>query len=321
MSDRLGDVVFERVPRAPGVYLFLGADGELLYVGKATNLRTRLRSYTRARKPKLVRLVASVHTVRWECFATEERAYARETELLRGLRPRFNTTHTDPTEYLYIALAPAAAGRTRFRLTADPGPSEIAYGCFPFAANAPDGFEAVVRLVSFASTPRRTMPSRPLRAPGFEVRIAEVVRKPLDAFLAGRSPRLLQVVEDLARGEPVASRAVIREARRARAFYEGGPRLVRRLRLRHGVSAQTLTPDDLRRMLAAGLRDTAVVDGLGARDRAEREVMALRSQGRSFREIARQLNLRGVPALRGQRVWRAASVAGLLRALTPQQRR
>ena len=80
----------EHLPRAAGVYAFRGAAGEILYVGKATNLRQRVRSYfaddRRSVGALLRQAVAIDHR---SCTSTLEAAVL-EARLIRALRPRFN---------------------------------------------------------------------------------------------------------------------------------------------------------------------------------------------------------------------------------------
>jgi DNA polymerase III subunit epsilon len=93
----------EHLPRAPGVYAFASATGHLLYVGKATNLRTRVRSYfadgRRAIGPLLRQTTAVEHRT---CTSTLEAAVV-EQRLLRQHRPPFNVAGK-PTAPTYVRL-------------------------------------------------------------------------------------------------------------------------------------------------------------------------------------------------------------------------
>ncbi len=79
------------LPRAPGVYVFRDRRGEPLYVGKATNLRSRVRSYFNAdRRRKVQQLLAEAHDIdHRECESTLEAA-VRELRLIQSHQPRFN---------------------------------------------------------------------------------------------------------------------------------------------------------------------------------------------------------------------------------------
>ena len=94
-----------KLPRLPGVYLFRDRDGRVLYVGKATNLRARVRSYfsteDRRKVPQLLR-----ETVRIEhrvCRGPLEAA-VRELRLIQRLEPRFNRESKTWRRYTYLKL-------------------------------------------------------------------------------------------------------------------------------------------------------------------------------------------------------------------------
>jgi DNA polymerase-3 subunit epsilon len=94
-----------RLPRAPGVYLFRDRAGRVLYVGKATNLRARVRSYfsgdDRRKVPQLLRETVSIdHRV---CAGPLE-AEIRELRLIQSLQPRFNRQSKLWRKYAYLKL-------------------------------------------------------------------------------------------------------------------------------------------------------------------------------------------------------------------------
>lgn len=98
LVERLGLDFFRRAPELPGVYLMRDAGGAVLYVGKARNLRRRLNSYRVANPDRVprrhLRLLRSVARIELQECDSEASALARETELLRNLRPRFNRAGT-----------------------------------------------------------------------------------------------------------------------------------------------------------------------------------------------------------------------------------
>jgi DNA polymerase III subunit epsilon len=92
-------------PSAPGVYRFLDARGEVLYVGKATDLRARLRTYfgqdPRRRIEDLVRETA---TVDWHPTATLLEAEVRELRAIHHHRPRYNRRSRNPEAAVHLAV-------------------------------------------------------------------------------------------------------------------------------------------------------------------------------------------------------------------------
>jgi DNA polymerase III subunit epsilon len=96
----------EDIPRAPGVYLFEDARGEVLYVGKSTDLRTRVRSYfTAAETRRRVReMVGIAERVRPIVCATGLEAEVRELRLIAEHKPRYNRRSKFPERALWVKL-------------------------------------------------------------------------------------------------------------------------------------------------------------------------------------------------------------------------
>ncbi len=98
------DLVRE-APRSPGVYRFVDDRGEVLYVGKATDLRSRLRTYFgqdgRRRIADMVRLTDRVE---WTRTPTELEASVREVRSIQAHRPRFNRRSRFPERAVYVKL-------------------------------------------------------------------------------------------------------------------------------------------------------------------------------------------------------------------------
>ncbi len=104
------DLVASKVPHlpeSPGVYLWKGRDGTILYVGKAARLRSRVRSYfgndsgTSLKTTYLVRQIADVDTI---VVPTEAHALILEANLIKEHRPRFNIAMKDDKSYPYIKV-------------------------------------------------------------------------------------------------------------------------------------------------------------------------------------------------------------------------
>ena len=96
----------EDLPRSPGVYLFAGPDGRILYIGKATNLRQRVRSYfstseTRRKVGTLLRQVTAIHHIETPDVLT---ANILELRLIQRMAPQYNRTGTTSDKYCYVRL-------------------------------------------------------------------------------------------------------------------------------------------------------------------------------------------------------------------------
>src|SRR6187549_860533 len=96
----------DRLPEQPGVYLFLGAAGETLYVGKARVLRDRVRSYLAARgaNPRLDALVRDVASLDVIVTDSVVEALTLENRLIKQRNPRFNVLLRDDKTYPYLPL-------------------------------------------------------------------------------------------------------------------------------------------------------------------------------------------------------------------------
>jgi excinuclease ABC subunit C len=94
------------LPAKPGVYLFRGRDGEVLYVGKAKSLRSRVRSYFRAgdARKALDQLVDRVESIEVMVTRNETEAFHLEQNFIKRHRPPFNVRLRDDKSYPYIAV-------------------------------------------------------------------------------------------------------------------------------------------------------------------------------------------------------------------------
>jgi DNA polymerase-3 subunit epsilon len=92
------------LPELPGVYRFFGADGKLLYIGKATSLRHRVSSYFTKRKAdeKTLELVTQVHDLRITPCGSPLEAALLECRLIRRLKPPYNRAMKSGDENLWF---------------------------------------------------------------------------------------------------------------------------------------------------------------------------------------------------------------------------
>jgi DNA polymerase-3 subunit epsilon len=92
-------------PSSPGVYLFVGKGEQILYVGRARNLRERLRSYFRTdrQRPAVEAALGAVERIEWRVLGSELEAALEELRLIREERPPANARSARPDRYLYLA--------------------------------------------------------------------------------------------------------------------------------------------------------------------------------------------------------------------------
>jgi DNA polymerase III subunit epsilon len=116
-------------PTRPGVYLFLGRDDHVLYVGRARDLRARLRSYFRSdrQRPAVEAAVAAAERIEWRVTGSELEAALEELRLIRELRPPGNARVSRPERLVWLrqrgdsvvaSTRPSRVGPLRSRRTA-----------------------------------------------------------------------------------------------------------------------------------------------------------------------------------------------------------
>ena len=106
MTDALADKL-RQLPTGPGVYQHKDADGTVLYVGKAKNLRSRVRSYFQEGRPREARiqaLVKRIDDVEVIVTDTEAESLLLENNLIKKIKPRYNVLLKDDKTYPFICI-------------------------------------------------------------------------------------------------------------------------------------------------------------------------------------------------------------------------
>jgi excinuclease ABC subunit C len=94
------------IPTDPGVYLYRNGEGEIIYVGKAKNLRNRVKSYFSSiyQPVKTRQLVLHIRSIDWMVVNNEVEALLLENKLIKQHTPKYNINLKDAKTYAYISL-------------------------------------------------------------------------------------------------------------------------------------------------------------------------------------------------------------------------
>ncbi len=156
------------LPDVPGVYLFRKGR-KILYIGKATSLRDRVRSYfdddlIATRGPRVVDMVTKADRVSFETAPTVLEALVREAALIKKHRPPANVDGKDDSSFLYAVITEEEIPRVlalrgkeidfKEKHTADGQKLKALYGPFPSGAQLREGLRLICKIFPFFDTPK-----------------------------------------------------------------------------------------------------------------------------------------------------------------------
>jgi excinuclease ABC subunit C len=229
MTDEL-DVKIKNAPRNPGVYIMKDREGAILYVGKARDLKVRIRAYfartdSRAMIPFLVSRIRDMEFI---ITGTEKEALILENNLIKEHRPRYNVDFRDDKAYFNIRIDPSGSF-TRFQLVRRPKKDGARYfGPYPSSAAARETLRFLQTIFPLRSCRDQELKGR---------------RRPCLEYEIGRC-----TAPCVGRIEEAAYRRLVRDGI---AFLEGRERtLIGELRDRMNEAAEALRFEE-----AAALRD------------------------------------------------------------------
>ena len=234
-----GEDFLSGVPKHPGVYRFYGKSGDIVYVGKAIDLRKRLAQYRAARRikahRKMMRIVRASARIEVELTDNEEEALLLENQLIQALQPPFNVSGA--FSFMYPSLGVKRTS-IHLHLAYSTEPEHLAdegfelFGSYRSRRQTRACFDALVdlygRLGHKDSSPKRLDYTawRCFR------QVPESLDVPLRAFLRGESTGFLEeailslVEKPDARSDASAVQARVKALRR---FYRGEGEKLRRL--------------------------------------------------------------------------------------------
>lgn len=92
------------LPSGPGIYRFKDARKKDLYIGKATNLKSRVGSYLKSKDSRIAKMVESASSLKFISTESEIEALILESQLIKQFRPPFNIMLRDDKQYFYVAF-------------------------------------------------------------------------------------------------------------------------------------------------------------------------------------------------------------------------
>jgi len=155
---KFGRDFIETIPTSPGVYWFLGAEGEVVYVGKAKNLRRRLGQYRNAKRLKIHKkmrsIISDAKTLHWEPCESDLEAQLNEIRLIQRHQPRRNIAGAFSVRYPLVGIR-EEKGSLFFCYTTVP--QKITgfqlFGAFRSKYVTGEGFFSLMRLLKFLGSP------------------------------------------------------------------------------------------------------------------------------------------------------------------------
>jgi excinuclease UvrABC nuclease subunit len=202
------DVLFQKVPKKPGVYCFLDSMGKVIYVGKAKNLRQRLASYrfsnTMGVANKSLHLVTNAASLKWKVVASELHALIEEDRLIKYYLPEFNVVNTQFEHYYFIHLCKTAQPlkwEICLSMSHILPNSSYCLGAFKGHRQTRKALGAILRVLFFLSLPKSRPKSIPitllrkLTPNTFVVLLRPYTKNRLISFLKGKHFCLLKEFE------------------------------------------------------------------------------------------------------------------------------
>ncbi|KUO71078.1 MAG: endonuclease [Desulfosporosinus sp. BRH_c37] len=99
--------ILKQLPQRPGVYMMVDARGNIIYVGKAKNLKNRVSQYFRNQKdraPNVTEMIHNIDTFKYIVTDTELDAFIEECRLIKDIKPRFNKQMKNDKKYCYLKI-------------------------------------------------------------------------------------------------------------------------------------------------------------------------------------------------------------------------
>lgn len=201
-DQKFGAGYFASLPTTPAVYRIFGARGELIYVGKAKNLRRRLGQYRNAKRrkkhAKMRKIVGEAATIEYDLYPSDHEACLAEIRCIQEMRPKFNLAGA--FSFLYPMIGVAHDGRVLTLVyTTEPEKLDVPlreslslHGAYRSRHLSGNAFFALVELLAFVGHPN---PAKKIGRYSYVYSFRQIDdqwRPHLENFLRGESADLLE---------------------------------------------------------------------------------------------------------------------------------
>ena len=150
-------------PRSPGVYIMKDAQGKIIYVGKANDLKSRISSYFTGKdtRPMAPFLMARVSDIEFITTSTEKEALILENNLIKRHRPRYNVNLRDDKTYYHLSLDPTEKFPRLQLVRKRANDSALYFGPYPSGLAAKETLRFVQQIFPLRSCRNRDFKLRP----------------------------------------------------------------------------------------------------------------------------------------------------------------
>lgn len=192
--------VYKNLPNKPGVYIFKDKSGNVLYVGKAINLKNRVKNYFRENQEnvRIANLLKKIAKIDFVKTASEFESLFLEARLIKQYQPKYNVQLKDDKRYLYVGLTNEKYPKVCFVRQPELEKLSVWYGPFPTARAIRDTLRLIRRIFPFRSCkklPKSTCLFYQLKlCPGMCVQKVPAYRqtiKSLKLLLSGQNEKLM----------------------------------------------------------------------------------------------------------------------------------
>ncbi len=154
MKERIEEQI-KKIKESPGVYLFKNKKKEVLYVGKANNLKRRVKSYLNSKDIKSKTIIEKAHYIETQKTDTIIEALIKEAELIKKYSPPFNIKENDNRSFLYVVITKEEYPRVLLRRSREIELEKLrsVFGPFVFSSEVKEALKIIRKIFPYSIHP------------------------------------------------------------------------------------------------------------------------------------------------------------------------